>query len=289
MSEIGGGALTDVLHANVVRGSGDQEILPHYAIKRVLRPDGASGAAGAAAGSGAGGGGVEGEVAMAGADSSAAGAALAAAGVAAPYTAGGAGAGGAGAGAGASATRGFMGAPRIIGRFEVHRRDLGGGLTPSFRVGCEMEVVDDMKRAVCMVHETGHDPAHPPAALPYELPDGTVIKLRNHRELLPEIAFRDDVYETYRAVLAPRGLLHGWGVHQHGGSECCAKRGDVPVRVRPLSLCDTCAPPFLAVNYRTPAIGLHTNTANPTPIQYMAHSALLAATPEIRRDLANNS
>ncbi len=44
------------------------------------------------------------------------------------------------------------------GRWRVQRRDVSH-VTPSFHQASVMEVVDDMKRAVCVVDEIGFDPA----------------------------------------------------------------------------------------------------------------------------------
>ena len=252
MSEVGGTMLSEALLCALVRGrhvSG--EFPPRYAFRKVSRK-GARGGSGAAA-----------------AASAAAAAAAAAASSSGDVDM----ASASGAGAGAAGPR----LARALAGMDVYHADVPADLTRSYRVAAELEVVDDVKRSLCEVHETGYmeGVSAAPEARTYELPDGQTVKLAGLRHLIPELLFNADVADLlysvdpadpFRPTLSPRDSFRhllstratpAWLLHQHG-----------------------------AVSMR--AVTEAGTSSQPIPLPKAVHGALLACAPEVRRDLCAN-
>jgi hypothetical protein len=248
MSEVGGTMLSEALLCALVRGrhvSG--EFPPRYAFRKVSRKGARGGAGAGVAAAAAAAASATGDVDMAS---------------------------GAGAGAGAGAGPRLV---RALAGMDVYHADVPADLTRSFRVAAELEVVDDAKRSLCEVHETGYmeGVSAAPEARTYELPDGQSIKLTGLRHLIPELLFNADVADLlysvdpadpFRPTLSPRDSFRhllssratpAWLLHQHG-----------------------------AVSMR--AVTEAGTSAQPIPLPKAVHGALLACAPEVRRDLCAN-
>lgn len=120
-------------------------------------------------------------------------------------------------------------------------------------------MIDDMKRAVCTVHDTGYAEGAVPAPDPisYELPDGQVVKAAGLRMAIPELLFSGDHMDAYRHLIGMRSTS-AWLLHYNSG---------VNVRIQ-----------------SEPGV----MSPTPIPLPKAVHSALLMSPPEIRRDLSNN-
>lgn len=142
--------------------------------------------------------------------------------------------------------------------FDIVRKDVAG-VTRSFHDAAVWEVMEDMKRALLEVHEVGFDPDSTPSQVHYELPDGHLLRVKSMRFQLSEAHFRADIVESFSPLLF--------------------------------------SPPF-----STPALhaltkaGVITRPTVPTSSPHlpqslpaMVYGALLACTPEARRDLCQHS
>lgn len=142
--------------------------------------------------------------------------------------------------------------------FDIVRKDIAG-VTRSFHDASVWEVMEDMKRAVLEVHEVGFDPESTPEQVHYELPDGQLLRVKSMRFNMAEAHFRADIVDSYKNLLyAPpfaTPALHA--IAQAG------------VITRP------------TVHTATPHL--------PLSLPAMVYGALLACTPEVRRDLCQHS
>lgn len=146
MSEVGGCFLTEALQQNLMRSGSVAEVLPRYAVKRVLKAD----------------------------DS---------------------------------------------GKSEAVKLDTTG-ITHSYRQWAEMEVLDDVKKSLCYVHETGYDESHPPAPGSYDLPDGSVLKVGDAREQIAELLFRAEAVDGYKNLVSARSTAAWLSHYQAQGVSC---------------------------------------------------------------------
>ncbi|RYG50859.1 hypothetical protein EON67_04500, partial [archaeon] len=102
------------------------------------------------------------------------------------------------------------------GRFDVVQKDMHG-VTPSFLRYAALDVVDDIKRSVCTVHETGYDATVTVEAASYELPDGQVLSLSALRHSITELHFQVETKDFMRTIMEQhmtagfKSLFHSGG------------------------------------------------------------------------------
>lgn len=180
--------------------------------------------------------------------------------------AGGAGGGGASASASASAAAGGMdvveggggGAPAGGGApgkpvWEVRPRPEAAFATRSFREAWALEVLDDAKRCLCTVRDTGHVASEPPEERSYELPDGSTLRLGAAREVVPELLFRPGAHARDFDGVLSRPLTQAWhALYAH----------DVIKRQAPYN--------------------------HPPSVPQMLYSALMSVHADVRRDLCSS-
>ena len=160
-------------------------------------------------------------------------------------------------------------------------------------------MVDDMKRALCEVHETGLLPggaSAPPPAKSYELPDGQSVRLEALRHVVPELMFSADAAEQLFSPLDAAGGGAGGG----GGGGSGPSARDV---FRHLQAVRAALPAFQAhhnagVTTRLAVDGAGSGASSssssssssslPIPLPKAVSGAMLACAPEVRRDLCNN-
>jgi actin-like protein 6A len=162
-------------------------------------------------------------------------------------------------------------------KFDVARIDIPG-ISHSFRSWQELEVVDDIKKSVCEVHETGYDDTMPsPEPVSYELPDGHILKIKEQRMQIPELLFRAEASEAYKTLIANRATPAWLSHFQAQGKSFGTQFGQLQVTVSA----------HCAVMLRHPSKD-GTPQPNPIPLQQAIYSALLSSGAEIRRDMCNN-
>lgn len=150
-------------------------------------------------------------------------------------------------------------------------------MSASYRVHGEWAVVDDVKRALCVVHETGYDDAVTAGGAggfdskSYELPDGTVIKLGATRFAVPELLFRSGDPLAMDATGTGSGLGTGFSL-----KSLVAGRNT------------TAWMALLQAGVIWRRDGPGKPHGSPLPLHMMVHSALQGCGPEVRRDLCNN-
>jgi hypothetical protein len=239
MSEVGGQAVTAGL-SDVILKSGqlpDRAIWPRMLLKRVPKNGNAAG------------GGGDGMDTSEGNASSAGDAAR-------PSSSGAASGSRSHAGVGSSSSK--------SGYEFVRRTDIE--YTPLFHSVWMLEVVDDAKKSLCEVAEVGFDEKRPPAEGRYELPDGTVVTIGKHRQIVSEVHFRHDVMHEFGVV---NKMQTSTACNNHSTTSWLRR---VPYSVR------------------NPATGdVVATTQLPLSLPEMIHRSLSECHPEVRRDLCNHS
>lgn len=146
----------------------------------------------------------------------------------------------------------------------VRRTDIE--YTPLFHSVWMLEVVDDAKKSLCEVAEVGFDEKRPPAEGRYELPDGTVVTIGKHRQIVSEVHFRHDVMHEFGVV---NKMQTSTACNNHSTTSWLRR---VPYSVR------------------NPATGdVVATTQLPLSLPEMIHRSLSECHPEVRRDLCNHS
>ena len=117
----------------------------------------------------------------------------------------------------------------------------------------------------------------------YELPDGSAIRVRTPRQLVSELLFRPEVTDIYRALL-PFSV----------GPTASAPSATVAALLALNATGDLALRPSPSQPQQPVASASHTPNAAapwavPTPLPSMIHNALLAVSPEARRELCNHS
>jgi len=125
----------------------------------------------------------------------------------------------------------------------------------SLRKFLSLEVLDDIVDSCLHVAEIGYDASRPPEETSYELPDGSVLRIKELRETIPELHFRPDALSAYKGLIAQRQTP---GLYALSSIEALGKRG-------------------------------HGHAAQPYPLHHLIHQSLLSCQPTLRKELCHNS
>lgn len=118
------------------------------------------------------------------------------------------------------------------GRFDVVQKNLSG-VTPSFMRYAALDVVDDIKRSVCMVHETGYDSTVTVEAASYELPDGQVLSLTGLRHSIAELHFHVETKDYMRTIMEQHMTAGFKSLFYSGGTSPSTACEPSPARLHP--------------------------------------------------------
>ncbi len=121
-----------------------------------------------------------------------------------------------------------------------------------------LEVLDDMKESCLHVAEIGYDASRPCTHTSYELPDGTMLHLKDLRESVTEVHFRPEVLAGYKNLLLQRQTPGWYSLHS---ADVLGKRSHGGTGI----------------------------TAQPYPLHHLIHQSLLNSQPLLRKELCHNS